>query len=431
MRLRPAVVRGFTQLLIFVVAVLQTGDGSAADAAWLRYENPHFIAYSNAPEKKAAALLSELETFRAAFLQIGNIPIPPDAPKTAVLIPATKKEFHKLVSGRQVAGFADRDGKRTLIVIPAQGDMGWAMTVTRHEYGHALLRYKRYDYPAWYEEGFAELVSSTKLVNKGKSFAFGMPPNRAKYNGPPLFDWDTLVSDEFDPHTLTDVRIGSSAYAQAWLLAHYTTLGNELKNAALLQKYFEALENGEAMASAFKSAFGMSAAELWTRELKDYTQHIPAYTIPWRPGALQLQFSTAPVSGSELTTLLRYMELRAALVKDSGGPGNMPALLAGRWAPLEMQLACENSADFAVDGAADDGTLIITPAAQPVEGTVEPLRYRYESGGDGLILLRPTDAETDPSEILGIHPRSADLLCMGPDQQADSECTGALYRCGS
>ncbi len=425
-------VRVLALLLVSVIAALQTNDGIAADAIWLRYENPHFIAYSNAPEKRAAALLSDLETFRAAFLQIGNIPLPHDAPKTAVLIPTSKKEFQKLVSGNRVAGFADRDGKRTLIVMPAQGDMGWGRTVIRHEYGHALLRYKRYAYPAWYEEGFAELVSSTELVNKGKSFTFGKPPNRAKYNGPPLFDWDTLVSDEFNPHTLRDARVGSSAYAQAWLLAHYTTLGNGLKNAALLQAYFDALENGEAMTAAFTSAFGMSAAELWTKELKNYTKHIPAYTIPFRPGAVQLEFSTTPVSGSELTTLLRYMELRSALVKDPEVPIDLLASLSGRWAPLNMNLACEGAADFAVDGAPDAGTFSITPSASSAEATVEPMRYRHELAGDGLILLKPADEEADEMDMLSIRRRSADLLCMARGHQADDgECAGAMYRCDS
>ena len=144
MRLRSAVLRTPVPLLICVVTALQTADGIAADATWLRYENPHFIAYSNAPEKKVAPLLSDLETFRAAFLQIGNIAVPPDAPKTTVLITASKKEFQKLSTSKLAVGFAANDGKRTLIVMSTHGDKNDTRTTIRHEYGHALLRYKKF-----------------------------------------------------------------------------------------------------------------------------------------------------------------------------------------------------------------------------------------------------------------------------------------------
>jgi hypothetical protein len=310
-RLRP----GFVPAIL--VALLMASTSSAEDTAWVRYENPHFVAYSNAPEEKVAPLLSDLETFRAAFLQVGNISVPPDAPKTAVLITASNGEFHKLKSSKLAVGFAIEYNKRTLIVMSVKGDRKLTRTIIRHEYGHALLRHKHFDYPAWYEEGFAELVSSTELVNKGQSFTIGVPPQRAKHNGPPLFDWDTLISDEFQPHALTDPRRGSSAYAQAWLLAHYTTLGNDLKNARLLQQYFDALKNGEAQVAAFRSTFGMSASEMWKAHLQDYTKHIPAYTLAYRPGAVQLEFDTSAPDSNELASLLTYLELRSSADVDA------------------------------------------------------------------------------------------------------------------
>ena len=257
-----------------------------------------------------------------------------------------------------------------------------------------------------------------------------MPPKRAKYNGPPLFDWDTLVSDEFSPHTLTDPRRGSSAYAQAWLLAHYATFGNDLKNASLLQEYFDAIESGEAQVAAFQSAFGMSAAEMWDENLKDYAKHIPVYKIAYRPGSVQLSFTTTPVSGNELDTLLRYLELRSIIDTNAEPPKDLLASLPGRWAPFDMNLACEKPADFSVEGTADEGTFTIMPAAPPGEDAVEPMRFRYSLADDGLILLEPESEYVDAPELLSIRPRSADLLCMGPGHQAGG-CAGVLYRCDS
>jgi hypothetical protein len=251
-------------LALLSVAAASAGPVRPATAAgnWVRYENATFVAYSRAPDKKVVALLDELETFRAAFTQVGNIAIPPGAPKTVVLVPAKTGEFRKLASSRLVAGFAQHDGQRTLIVIPVFGDREWTRTVVRHEYGHALLRYKDFRYPAWYEEGFAELVSSTSLVDGGQSFTVGVPPRRAVMNGPPLVDWDALVSQGLRPETMRDAQRASSAYAQSWLLAHYFTLGNNLKNAPRLQAYFDRLRAGEPPGHAFEASFGMTASEL-------------------------------------------------------------------------------------------------------------------------------------------------------------------------
>ncbi len=414
--------------LVFCALALPTAEGGAKDAAWSRHENPHFIAYSDAPEKKVVPLLRDLETFRAAFLQVGNIPVPGDAPRTTVLILADRKDFRQLARSKLTAGFANHDGKRTLIVLPVQGDRNTVRTIIRHEYGHALLRHMKFPYPKWFEEGFAEIVSSTELVNKGQSFTIGMPPRRAKYNGPPLFDWDTLVSDEFQPHTITNPRLGSSAYAQAWLLAHYTMFGNNMKNSSTLQKYFNAINDGEAQGAAFKSAFGMSAAEMWHEDLQDYAKHIPVYTIAYRPGTLQLTFSTTPVSGKEVDTLRRYLEMRSTINTDAETPNNLLASLPGRWAPFDMDLACDQPADFSVEGTADKGRFSIAPAAPPGAASIEPMHYRYTLADDGLILLEAEGAYHDEPTLLSIRPRSADLLCMGPGHQAGG-CAQVLYRC--
>ena len=104
---------------------------------------------------KARALLGELENFRAAFLQVGSIKTPADAPKAIVLITATKKAFQSVVRNPLVAGFATSDGQTPVMVMSAQGDTEFAQEIIRHEYSHTLLRYNGYDYPTWYNEGFA------------------------------------------------------------------------------------------------------------------------------------------------------------------------------------------------------------------------------------------------------------------------------------
>ncbi|MEO8444581.1 MAG: hypothetical protein ABI567_06215 [Gammaproteobacteria bacterium] len=427
MTLQDPASRRLALLALALALALPAGSVRAADDPWIRYENASFTAYSSAPEKKVLALLEELETFRAAFLQVANIPLPPDASRTLVLVPASPREFKKLTASPLVAGFAQNDGRRTLIVMPVYGDRNWTKTVVRHEYGHALLRYKRFPYPAWYEEGFAELVSSTQLVNKGQSFTIGTPPLRAKQNGPPQFDWNALVSRDFQPDRMTNREKASSAYAQAWLLAHYATLGNDLKNAPKLQAYFDRLTAGESLGDAFEESFGMTADELWDRELKAYTKRIPGYTFPYRPGAVDLDFSRGPAAVSEVDGIVHYLELRSAIDDKPQPPQDVLAALKGRWAPLRIGLECENVLEF--DAGSSAGTLTVKGAS----GHGEAASYRYQLAGDGSVVLVPVGDDAGDGEKLRIRQRTNDLLCMAPDNDDhdDDACSRAAFRCAS
>jgi hypothetical protein len=411
------------------LAAMAWGDPavSAADP-WTRYENRHFVAYSNAPGKKVLPLLGDLENFRAAFVQVGNITVPDGGPKTTVLIPAEKKEFQKLASSRLQAGFATYDGKSTLIVMPAQGGKDWTRTVIRHEYGHALLRYKRFGYPAWYEEGFAELVSSTEIVKDGQAFTIGSPPQRAEQNGPPVFGWDVLVSDEFKPHELTNLRLGSSAYAQAWLLAHYATLGNDLKNAPRLQAYFDRLKEGEASTPAFEAAFGVKIDDLWETTLKPYARRMPYYTFPFRPGAVDPVFATSVPGPGEVEGLIRYLELRTAITGTPAPPKDVLSSVTGRWAPLRMGLSCEDYADFELTTAT--ATVRITPSAATGSSAFEPEAYRYALAADGSLRLTLEADDGGGQDELHIRHRTPDLLCMSTGPEPGPGCNVIMYRCG-
>jgi hypothetical protein len=408
---------------------LAAGPAAAGDAPWIRYENSHFIGYSDAPEQDARSLLGNLENFRAAFLQVSSITVPAGSPKTTVLITANRKQFQKLAANKLVAGFASSDGLRTLIVMPAEGEEDWTRAVIRHEYGHALLRYKKFRYPAWYEEGFAELVSSTEFVNKGQAFTIGAPTVRWKHNGPLLFGWDDLVSDEFDPHRLTDVAKGSSAYAQAWLLAHYATLGNNLQNTAMLQAYFDRVKAGEAYTPAFEAAFGVPVDKLWDATLKPYLKKMPFYTFSFRPGALDPSFAgSAPATG-EVDGLVRYVELDSENASTEEPPLDPRASLGGRWAPLRIGLPCEDYLDITVTGAGD--TLTLTPATTTAGSKFQSASYRYDQAADGAVSLARLNGQGDETDELHLRQRTRDLLCIRSGEDADTACGVKFHRCGT
>jgi len=274
---------------LLVALFAMTGVVLAGSGSWYRYENGYFIAYSNASEKKTRKLLSDLESFRAAFVQVGNITIPEGTAKTRVIIVRNKREFSKLTYNKLVGGFAHPIEDGTVLVLPAAGDPEWTKTVIQHEFGHALLGFKDFNFPKWYQEGFSEIVSTTELTNKGQSFKFGGRPYRLRFYTPLIFDWNALIADDFAPHTITNAAVGSSAYAQAWLLAHYVTLGSQ-ENAKNLQNYFGLIRTGASSSDAFVEAFGVTAKEMWDSELEAYSRRMPEFTFRFASGTLDADF---------------------------------------------------------------------------------------------------------------------------------------------
>lgn len=411
-------------LLILNFSVFAPAVLAAADP-WFRYDNPHFTTYSNASEKETRQLLEELETFRAAFLQVGNVVIPASAPKTIVLITDNKKEYLQLAPRKNTGGFAFGTEGKTFIVMPATGGKKWSTTVIRHEYGHVLLRHKKFQYPSWYEEGFAELVSATQLTNKGESFMIGKPPDRAKHNGPPLMEWDFLVSDEFNPHEITDPRLGSSAYAQAWLLAHYVTIGSDFKNTPKLQNYFDLLKEGAGSIAAFEEAFGITPDRLWDSELEAYTRKIPVYTFKYLPGAVQTDFSRVPADDHDVLPVVDFLRLRSLAFRDLESPKDALALLPGSWAPLSLSGTCEPASRIVVDRSAATMT-VETDYGDGVEPA--STTFGFTAGTDGEFVLVPVaDPEEgdDEPEAIYLKVRAANLFCWGP-----ASCRVPMRKCG-
>jgi hypothetical protein len=276
----------------------------AREREWITYENENFIGYSNATPAKALAHLVELEQIRAAVLQIISIELPASMPKTRVILFHSKKEFTKTSPVRHAAAFVTfSDGQPTMVMTLA-GDRRWASAVIRHELMHVLVRAGRFEYPAWYEEGFAELASSIRIVDDGQAFVFGEATVRDSSGGPPIFDWDELVSDRFDTHSLGTARLGSSAYLQAWLLTHYVTLGENGEVAKILNRYLELMHGGATSTDAFESAFGMSAKELWLKKLRYYARELQVYQFKLQQRIVDTDFRQTAADRVVLNSLL-------------------------------------------------------------------------------------------------------------------------------
>jgi hypothetical protein len=415
--------------LTALLSSLHAQSIAAADQTWHQYENRHFVAYSDAPDKKSRALLMELERFRGAVLQVGNFLIPESAPKTKVLVLADAMEFSELAPSKYTAGFALRLNERTVIVIPISEEFVRAETVIRHEFVHALLRFKGFKYPTWYEEGFAELLSAMEFTKRGKSFTVGKATERAQYNGPLLYDWDKLVSDHFNPHSITGARHASSAYTQAWLLVHYTTLGDGFKNAQKLQQYFDLTKEGQSSIVAFKTAFGSSAGDLWRTELGAYAKGFSYYEVAFAADTLDEEFQHKLAEKAEVQFLIDYLRAYSIAFRNVEPPTDPLVKLPGTWDVLQIDKHCDDPGQIMLDK--ENSTLTFGHFSKNKQDEWEPETFTYEleSSGHFFLLREENSMVLDGGYSWRLEMRGEGLFCFRRADWPDSRCGVIMTRC--
>ena len=424
---------GATIALAWCLCVLGFSHAFAQEteeSGWFRYENDFFVAYSNATNRQARKILEDLEYFRAAALRVPDIEMPRYTDKTLVVIPATDDEYARLAENQNAIGFAQPLSNRTAIVFPASSRSEKSKYVLHHEYAHALAHGNLSEYPQWYMEGFAEVASSVVIHKRRKSFYVGMHEGRWHEANEPLVDWDDLISDDFDAHAFRDVKVTASAYAQYWLLAHFLTMSGRTEYLRNLERYFAMVEGGESSGAAFSKAFGLTAAELWEQELKDYLWHIPEYRHSFGQSTLDRSFDRVSAAQSEIQPMLKFFTDKASMARGMGSKSNPLAFLAGKWDQLKFTEQCTEILTFRLENGAD--MLVMDDFYTAGDGSQVPALFSVSHQyGNEMVLRNITklqNPEISQTRNYQLSIRGEDVLCFD-EVPATMLCQRVLHRC--
>lgn len=297
------------RLLACWLGILLCGS-ALAESEWYKYENAHFLAYSDDSARAVKGILLELEHFRAAVLQVANIRVPDDAPKVRVMIFASQTEFQSLIGTINIAGIATTFDGVPYIVISDRGNSKTAEIIIRHEYAHVLLSYKNFPYPPWFNEGFAELMSMTTFRNRNRVFSIGEFPKRGIYSTN-LTSWQELVAMNFDMHAIEKWERRSDVYLQSWVLTHHFMLGDNFANTDALLTYLTLLSRGESSVSALESVVGEPVDQFANKLLREYTNRKVKYvTYEMQPAQLDKEFERTAVSEAEVMPFIETLRER-------------------------------------------------------------------------------------------------------------------------
>ncbi|MCA9504108.1 MAG: tetratricopeptide repeat protein [Spirochaetaceae bacterium] len=226
---------------------------------WRVTRTRHFEIFSSTTEEETRELAVELERFHALILvSLGGVQGELALP-TRVFAFDRRSDYDRFAPNRTDGVF--RAGTRTNdIVLFATSRGRWAREAAFHEYVHCVLRsVSSVRYPLWYEEGFADLLSTAR-VHKG-AMAIGAVPKR-RVDSLRLGRWMSttrLVSGRSYGDFVGRHR--AMLYAQGWALVHYLSLDRERSGSVVqeLSRHLALLAVGASPEAAFHEAFGESA----------------------------------------------------------------------------------------------------------------------------------------------------------------------------
>ena len=279
----------FVRMIALVAGALwllaMTGGGSPAQArerGWREYRSAHFIVRSNAPRKMAHRLIRDLEWYRYVVGKITNIDFSYSDAPLRLWAWATFDGYLHATRAYGTGGFYNMglDGPYALMTVqPARNPREIdGRQIILHEYTHHLIhQFSPIQYPRWYDEGFAEFLS-TMQFKEGGMVVIGGPLWRAAV----LRDFDWVPFRELmeskgqymNQHrvSMRDPRrarpAGQLQYAQGWITVHY--LMTHPQRRRQIQTYLSLMNRPDVSdRQAFEQAFQTTYKDL-QKEVRQY-----------------------------------------------------------------------------------------------------------------------------------------------------------------
>lgn len=259
---------------------------------WKLAESDHFKIYGIGDDKYLTKLSGRLEAVHYLLKIATRMQEPADGKvlKVKVYVVDDIADVRQLIGDPQsaAAGYYDPQLAGAISVIPRKTGSDGSFSgelILFHEYTHHfMLQYQAAAYPAWYVEGFAEIVATASFEKQGM-ITFG---KAAKHR-----EREMQYTTRYPAAKMVDGRYlkeGRNAegwgYDDAWALAHYLTFSDDRKGQ--LAAYLNAINAGKPFAEA-AIAFG----DL-NRLSRDLNVYIDGGSVPYKSPALPPEIMKEP-----------------------------------------------------------------------------------------------------------------------------------------
>lgn len=245
-----------------------SGVSSPAFAADIEVKSENVVFVGDVSEDAGRRLVRNLEIYRDTIVALVGLKGKPDNEKLRVYGAKNTKALKKMTGQGNAAGVYRNGMDGPVFVTITKGGFkqgNWSSQVALHEYGHHILHGMSLDsYPRWYDEGFANYLSTFKI--EGDIITIGAPnaEHALSLREDRWMDPEVVLSSiRSYPRT----RRISQFYGQSWLYVHYMQNTPELGRK--LPDYLKAIESGQKPLPAFEAAYGMTAKE-FHRKARNY-----------------------------------------------------------------------------------------------------------------------------------------------------------------
>jgi hypothetical protein len=397
-------------------------DAYAACRPWVEVRTDKIRAVSMLPEDRTLSVFDTLSRFERFVVGItGARDFTPSRPTLMVMFSRSAWNDY-IPNARDIGGIFSTGLYENLIVVPepaAAGRTAGARALAfnpyksiLHEFVHFVMFDDSSDYPLWYHEGMAEVLSDVSFNGEQLQYGVIQDYELETVRFTPDFDFGKFITD-FPAHgsKVTD-RSMQEHYAFAKVLVHYLSFGAPARRGQL-QEYIRLLNAGDPAVSAFTAAFGVGF-EAMHAELLEYAKQ-PAFlrgAVSWASLAGAERPRSAPLSCDDGMT-----ESGFALVNMRSDPGKV----AQGWFEAARKEVPDSQAPVAGlawvaelsgdTGAADRMIESIAGSGKPL-----PVRWRNRMAD----LLRRRGEAADASEPMVVDQKRR-IVALYADQAIDSD----------
>ncbi len=250
----------FAGVLVLWPAVVLAGEPQ-----WVEVRSDHFSVITDSGEKSGRHVAELFEQMRAAFGTVfGRRESKQPVPLQIIAFRNTRefRQHSPIFRGKlvEVSGFFQTSNDQGFIVVDMSQRDNWQIVF--HEYAHVWLQDNFPPAAPWFDEGFAEYLSTMKVANGTVTVGQAIPGAQLLNQGVRLSLLDLFqVQQRSETYNHSGPQ-RDMFYFESWLVAHYLIDAGLFAETA---NYFR-LTNQEKMPvpDAGQAAFGMSLADLQT-----------------------------------------------------------------------------------------------------------------------------------------------------------------------
>ena len=294
-----------------------------AHAEWREATSPHFVIVSQASERQTIDTARKLEAVHWLLTQATGRRDASDGRRVRIYLLGTVAE---VIEG------AAQPANTSMIAIYMGHPLGPIVLAPRsepigiifHEYAHHFMaEYMPVEFPPWYVEGFAEIVSTTSFERNG-TITYGKVANHRQAELT-YVRW-TPTAQMFAERSSGAGHAGVASYGQYWLTAHYLLFAAERRGQ--LQRFVAAINSGQDANAASAASFPGGVAQL-DSDLRAYLRRADfRYVAPVLPPEVMRD----PVMRLMRPGEAAAIDLEIEAIRTRGSEDN--AALAGRVAAL-------------------------------------------------------------------------------------------------